>query len=83
MTFVLYDQYGHLLYYSVVPDADPNDVIVGKTMDQAGKEIDVLLNVTDPNSGLIIDIIPNQIYFYSFVEAGAKIIKSGKLIAVQ
>lgn len=83
VTFVLHDQNGRLLYFEKVPDADPNDVVVDRIVDQAGKEQDVLLNVTDMNSGLVVDILPHQIYFYSFVEAGAKIIKSGKLMAIE
>jgi hypothetical protein len=79
VTFVLHDRNGHLVYYQVVPDAEPNSVDVVKD----GWDEDVLLNVDiDPSSGLIVDLIPRQVYFYSFVEAGSKIISSGKLIAL-
>jgi len=36
----------------------------------------------NPNAGILVDIIPGQIYFYAFVKgASAKRIKSGKIIA--
>ena len=75
----MYDHTGRRVYYSVVPDAEPNDVIVG--LDSEDK--DVLLNVdVNPNSGLIIDVIPGQIYMYNFVESGRKKIKSGKIMVM-
>ena len=79
VTFIMYDHTGRRVYYSVVPDAEPNDVIVG--LDSEDK--DVLLNVdVNPNSGLIIDVIPGQIYMYNFVESGRKKIKSGKIMVM-
>lgn len=76
VTFILYDQNGHQLLFERVPDADPNDVVSGLNY----QEQDVLLNVTDFSSGLTVDIIPGQIYLYSFVEAGKRPITSGKLM---
>ena len=80
VTFVLYDQYGHMVYYQQIPDAEPNAINVA----QDGFEKDVLLNVdVAPEAGVLIDIIPGQIYFYSFVKGtSAKIIKSGKIMAL-
>jgi hypothetical protein len=80
VTFVMYDQYGHMVYYQAIPDAEPNAIHVA----QDALERDVLLGVdVDPNAGVLVDIIPGQIYFYSFVKgASAKIITSGKIIAL-
>ena len=77
--FYLYDQAGHLVYqYENLPTADPNNVEV----ERDGWDNDILLNVDpDPNSGIFVDIIPQQIYFYSFVSAKKKI-AYGKLIAI-
>ena len=79
VTFILYNHNGRMMYYNVVPDAEPNDVSFGKD----AFNNDVLLDVdVNPNSGLIIDIDPGQIYLYNFVESGSKKIKSGKLMAL-
>lgn len=79
VTFVLYDQDGHMLYYQMIPDAEPNAVNVVQDAFQK----DVLLGVdVDPNSGLLIDIVPGQVYFYSFIKNGKKKITSGKIMAL-
>lgn len=79
VAFALYDQMGHLVYLNDVPTADPNSAKV----DKIGQETDILLNVDiDPTSGLLVDIIPGQIYFYSFIKSKKKIITSGKIIAM-
>ena len=79
VTFILYDQTGRMLYREMIPDAEPNAIKV----EQDGFDQDVLLNVdVDPNAGVLVDINPNQIYFYSFVKGRGKIIKSGKIIAL-
>lgn len=79
VTFILYDQTGRLLYREMIPDAEPNAIKV----EQDGFDQDVLLNVdVDPNAGVLVDVNPNQIYFYSFVKGRGKIIKSGKIIAL-
>lgn len=79
VSFALYDQYGHLVYYEKVPVADPNDAEVI----QDAEKKDRLNDLTNSRSGLIVDILPEQIYFYSFYVADKKKIKSGKFIAVQ
>ena len=86
VTFVLYDQAGHQVSVNKVPVADPNDIEVAKTAlidgeDESGAGKDVVLNVTDYSCGLLININPGQIYFYSFL-SGGKRIKSGKIIAM-
>ena len=75
----MYDHTGRRIFYSIVPDAEPNDVYYA--IDSEDK--DVLLNVdVNPNSGLLIDIDPGRIYLYNFVERGKKKIKSGKIMAM-
>ena len=77
VTFILLDHTGKRIFYSVVPDAQPNDVRIGTD----SEDKDVLLDVdVDPNSGLLIDVIPGQIYMYNFVESGKTKIKSGKIM---
>lgn len=79
VTFILYDQTGRMVNKVMVPDAEPNAIKV----EQDGFDQDVLLNVdVDPNAGVLVDINPSQIYFYSFVKGRGKIIKSGKIIAL-
>ena len=78
VVFRLYDQAGRLVLHTPVQTANPNDVEYG--VDNEGH--DVLLNVTDYNSGTIVNILPSQIYFYSFIEAGVRKIKSGKIMAL-
>lgn len=79
VTFILYDQTGRMLYREMIPDAEPNAIKV----EQDGFDQDVLLNVdVDPNAGVLVDINPSQIYFYSFVKGRGKLIKSGKIIAL-
>ncbi len=78
VTLALYDQNGHLLYYNQVPVSDPNDADVSCGAD--GK--DHLNNVVDTRSGLLIDIVPGQVYFYTFFVAEKDKITSGKILAL-
>lgn len=79
VTFIMYDYTGRRIFYSLVPDAEPNDIYYA--LDSEDK--DVLLNVdVNPNSGLLIDIDPGKVYLYNFVERGKKKIKSGKIMAM-
>ena len=65
--------------HKIVPDAEPNAINVA----QDAFNNDVLLGVdVDPNSGLLIDIVPGQVYFYSFIKNGKKKITSGKIMAL-
>ena len=76
VTFILYDNAGHMLSYTRLENANPNDVSVGTD----GQNRDVLLDVTNLRSGTLFNVNIGQVYFYSFVEGGSKIIKYGKLI---
>ena len=77
--FYLYDRNGHMVYtYENLPPADPNSVLVS----QDEWQNDIMLNAdVNPNAGVYVDIIPGEVYFYSFVSAKKKI-ASGKLIAL-
>lgn len=78
VALALYDQYGHLLYYEKVPVANPNDADV--VVDASGDER--LNTVVDYSAGLLVDILPNQVYFYAFYEESThNRISSGKLMA--
>jgi hypothetical protein len=86
VTFVLYDQAGHQLSVNKVPVAGPNAIEVAKSSfkdseEEGGQGKDVVLNVVDFSCGLLININPGQIYFYSFISSGKRI-KSGKIIAM-
>lgn len=85
--FALYDQYGKLVYHQPVPPANPNDVEI--VTDQNG--IEHVNNISNLSSGLLVDVIPGQIYYYAFYNgdktfiqmlkgARAKRLKSGKII---
>ena len=87
--FALYDQSGRQVFYKKVPTADPNDIEM--VDDIVTKER--LNNIIDERSGLIIDVIPGQVYFYSFYYGyktlvqmmrgdTSKKLKSGKFIAL-
>lgn len=76
VSIALYDQYGHLLYNERVPVANPNDTEIVEDSDQ--KEF--LNDVDGFNSGLIIDVLPGQPYFYCFYYDGKKKLASGKIM---
>ena len=61
--FALFDQNGRRLYYNKVPTADPNDVDLVEDL-VTGERLNDVLNT---GSGLIVDINPGQIYFYTFL----------------
>ena len=77
VTFALFDQYGHMLFYERVPVANPNDAEIIEGADQ----IQHLNNVTDTRSGLIVNVIPGQLYFYSFFADEKVMLSSGKFMA--
>lgn len=77
VTFALYDQYGHMMYYGRVPVADPNDAQIIQGADQHQH----LNDVTDTKSGLLVNIIPGQPYLYCFFADEKTILQSGKLMA--
>ena len=76
VSFALYDKDGRLQFYAPVPVADPNDAEV--YTDAEGK--DVLNNVSDPNSTLIVDVNYGQVYFYSFIVDDKKKLSTGKIL---
>lgn len=76
VTIALYDQYGHLLVYERVPVANPNDTKIETDADKH----ECLLDVTDTRSGLIIDVIPGQPYFYCFFADEKTKLASGKIL---
>lgn len=61
--FALFDQNGRRLFYEKVPTADPNDVDLVEDL-VTGERLNDVLNTA---SGLIVDINPGQIYFYTFL----------------
>ena len=61
--FALFDQNGRRLFYEKVPTADPNDVDLVEDL-VTGERLNDVLNT---GSGLIVDINPGQIYFYTFL----------------
>ena len=78
--FYLYDRNGHLVYaYENLPVADPNSFEVRR--DSWNNDVLMKVDVTDPNSGVYVDLMPGQVYFYSFVSLKKQIAR-GKLIAV-
>ena len=80
--FILYDQYGQVVYANSesLPVANPNDVEVASDPNRSNGE--QLANVIpSPENGAIIDLNPGEIYLYGFYQTGKKLIKSGKLIA--
>lgn len=77
--FALYDQQGHLVeYIQNMPTCSQNDAVIQTYAN--GR--DILTDVVDAQSGIIIDVNPNQIYFYGFYAGGKQNILSGKLIIV-
>ena len=76
VSIALYDQYGHLLYNERVPVANPNDTEIVEDSDK--KEF--LNDVDGSNSGLFIDVLPGQPYFYCFYYNGKMKLASGKIM---
>ena len=76
VTIALYDQYGHLVFYERVPVADPNDAQIVTGSDN----LEHLNDVINTRSGLIIDIIPGQPYFYCFFADEKIKLSSGKIM---
>lgn len=85
--FALFDQHGHRMFYDKVPTADPNDIEMVPDLENDER----LNDVFNSRSGLVVDVEPNQIYFYTFLYGDktfmqmlkgdtAKKLKSGKII---
>ena len=76
VSFALFDQNGHLLLMERVPVANPNDAEV--MTDSEKKEF--LNDVTNTGSGLLIDVLPGQPYFYTFFYEEKEKLDSGKIM---
>ena len=85
--FLLMDQNGHNLFYEQIPTADPNTTQIVDDLENGER----LNDISDPTQGLTVEIIPGQIYFYTFLYGDktfvqmmkgdtAKKLKSGKII---
>lgn len=77
VTFALYDRRGQLVHYSRVPVADPNDAEVFTDADRRERLNDVI----DTRSGLLVEVIPGEPYFYVFFADEKKKLSSGKIMA--
>ena len=76
VSIVVYNMQGKRLFFGKVPTADPNDVICAQ--DSSGA--DVLMDVNGTDSGVLIDLHPNDIYYYTFFVSDKEVIKSGKVM---
>lgn len=85
--FLLMDENGRNLVYELIPTADPNDAQIVDDLELGAR----LNDITDSRSGLVIDVNPGQLYFYTFLYGDktiiqmfkgdtAKKLKSGKII---
>ena len=72
----LYDQYGHCVFMDKVPASDPNDADIVKDAENQERLNNVALNA---RSGIYIDVIQGQPYFYVFFSKNKKI-ASGKIM---
>lgn len=76
VSIVVYDMQGKRIFFGKVPTADPNDVICAQ--DSSGA--DVLMDVSGMDSGILIELHPNEIYYYTFFVSDKEVIKSGKIM---
>ena len=76
VTIALYDRNGMRLFYGKVPVANPNDTEVL----MSAENLEYLNNVDKMRSCLLIDVMPNQPYFYAFFLNDKKHITSGKIM---
>ena len=72
----VYNAMGRLIAYEKVPTANPNDVSLAT--DSYGNE--VLMDVSNVESGVLLDLSPNEIYFYTFYLSDKEVIRSGKIV---
>lgn len=76
--FVLFDYNGHVVFdnnKSALPVADPNDAVVSRD----AEDREVLNDVTNLSSGVTVNVVPMQYYFYTFFKGETKL-KSGKML---
>ncbi|MGN1239260.1 MAG: cadherin-like beta sandwich domain-containing protein, partial [Paludibacteraceae bacterium] len=72
----VYNAMGRLVALQKVPTANPNDVSLAT--DSYGNE--VLMDVSNVESGVLMDFSPNEIYFYTFFLSDREVIRSGKIV---
>ena len=76
VSIAIYNTTGKRLFMEKIPTANPNDVHL--TTDSHGNEM--LIDVYNVSSGVLIDLNPNEIYYYTFFEMDKEVITSGKII---
>lgn len=72
----IYNAMGRMVVLEKVPTANPNDVSVAT--DSYGNE--VLMDVDNVESGVVLDFTPNDIYYYTFFLSDREVIRSGKIV---
>ena len=72
----IYNAMGRLIALEKVPTANPNDVSLAA--DSYGNE--VLMDVCNVESGVLMDFSPNEIFFYTFFLSDREVIRSGKIV---
>ena len=72
----IYNAMGRLIALEKVPTANPNDVSLAA--DSYGNE--VLMDVSNVESGVLMDFSPNEIFFYTFFLSDREVIRSGKIV---
>lgn len=76
VSIAIYNTSGKRLFMEKIPTANPNDVHLAT--DSHGNEM--LIDVYNVSSGVLIDLNPNEIYYYTFFEMDKEVITSGKII---
>lgn len=76
VSIAIYNTNGKRLFMEKIPTANPNDVHLAT--DSHGNEM--LIDVYNVSSGVLIDLNPNEIYYYTFFEMDKEVITSGKII---
>ena len=76
VSIAIYNTTGKRLFMEKIPTANPNDVHLAT--DSHGNEM--LIDVYNVSSGVLIDLNPNEIYYYTFFEMDKEVITSGKII---
>lgn len=72
----IYNAMGRLVALEKVPTANPNEVSLAT--DSYGNE--VLMDVSNVESGVLMYFSPNEIYFYTFFLSDREVIRSGKIV---
>ena len=72
----VYNTLGRLVALEKVPTANPNDVSLAA--DSYGNE--VLMDVSNTDSGVLIDLAPGDVYLYTFFLSDKEVIRSGKIV---